>query len=182
MNTQLFLSTPTKWFNLKTLKLEDTSNYCGEEIRNYIIEVLPVNRDTWVTFHVQKEFDLILNSSNLGYKKASESADLVDLPDGIYEFKQSYKPNIHTMAKYYHMRTVAIDMKYGELLCAHFQEECKKDERVFNQETIHLAKIRQYIDGAQYAVAIKHDKEDGIKFYNQAVELIQQFENDCGCV
>ena len=164
------------------MRIFDTSKYCEEDtIENYLIEVLPVNKSKWVTFHVQQNFSLTLNSSNLGYKKVSDSSQLADLPDGIYEIRQSYKPNIHTLAHYYHLRTTALNLKYIEILCKHFNEECKKDEEVYNAETQALAKIKQYIDAAEFVVSDKHDKTCGIKFYNQAVDLIKEFENECGC-
>lgn len=164
------------------MRLFDTSKYCDEDtITNYLIEVLPVNRSKWVTFHVQKGFSLTLNSSNLGYRKVNDTADLADLPDGIYEIKQSYKPNVHTLAHYYHLRTHALTLKYVEVLCKHFNEECKKDERVYNEETMHLAKIKQYIEAAEYMVSEKQNKDCGIRFYNQAVDLIKEFEHECGC-
>ncbi len=172
----------SKTHNLKVMRLFDTSKYCDEDvIENYLIEVLPVNKSSWVVFYVQKNFSLALNSSNLGYKKVNSTENLVDIPDGIYEIKQSYKPNIHTLSHYYHLRTTALNLKYVELLCSHFNEECKKDERVYMTETQHLIKIKQYIEAAEYMVSEKHDKECSIRLYNQAVELIKQFENECGC-
>ncbi len=172
----------SKTHNLKSMRIFDTSKYCDDDtITNYLIEILPVNKSRWVTFHVQKEFSLAVNSSSLGYKKVSDVNYLVDLPDGIYEIKQSYKPNIDTLAHYYHLRTAAISLKYIELLCKHFGRECRKEERVYNEETLQLTKIRQYIDAAEYMVSEKHEKECGIRFYNQAAELIKQFENECGC-
>ena len=89
--------------NSKIMRVYDTSHYCDDDaLENYLIEVLPVNKSKWITFHIQRNFSLALNSSNLGYKKVSDIADLQDLPDGIYEIKQSYKPNIHTLQRYYH--------------------------------------------------------------------------------
>lgn len=183
MNTELFIDIPHKPFNLKTLLIYDSSNYCdGEDISNYLIEILPVNKTSWITFYVQKDFRLVLNSSNLRYKRVDAKNQLIDLPDGIYEIKQSYKPNIQTLSHYYHLRTTAVDLKYTELLCSHFSDECKKNERTFNEEGRHLIKIRQYIDAAIYVVSEEHDKEKGIRFYNQAVELIKQYENECACL
>lgn len=164
------------------MRIFDTSKYCDDvDIDNYLIEILPVNKSKWLTFHVQKNFSLTVNSSSLGYKKVSDVAYLVDIPDGIYEIKQSYKPNIDTLSHYYHLRTAAINMKYIELLCKHFARECKKEERTYNEETMVLSRIKQYIDAAEYMVGEKHEKECGIRFYNQAAELIKSFENECGC-
>jgi hypothetical protein len=171
-----------KSHNLKTMRLVDTSKYCDDIIvENYLIEVLPVNKTTWSTFHVQKGFSLTLNSSNLGYRKVDNSADLADIPDGIYEFKQSHKPNVHTMVRFYHLRTVALNLKYVELLCSHLSNVCSVDAKVYEKETIHLMKIKQYIDAAEYSVSEQHNKTKGIEFYNKAISLIKEYEKVCGC-
>lgn len=172
----------SKSHNLKVMRLFDTSTFCEDDtIENYIVEVLPVNKAKWVTFYVQKNFSLALNSSNLGYKLVSNKDELVDIPDGIYEFKQSYKPNIHNLAHFLYLRTTALTLKYVELLCKHFANECKKDERTYSAETKQLTEIKQYIDAAEYMVSEKHEKNCGIRYYNKAVELIKDFESECGC-
>ena len=161
----------------------DTSHYIKNEvIDNYLIEVLPVNKSKWVTFMPNKNFNLVLNSSNLGYKRVGEDVDLIDLPDGIYEIKQSYKPNSVTLSHFLHMRTNALNLKYMELLCKHFDSKCEKEKREYNQETQYLIRLKQYIDSSEYSVTEKHDKTAGIKFYNEAVELIKRIENECRCL
>ncbi len=164
------------------MRLFDTSHYCeGEKIENYLIEVLPVNKSTWVTFYVEKNFSLTLNSSNLRYRKVNDTKDLGDLPDGIYEIKQSYKPNALVVGHYYHLRTVELTLKYLELLCRHFEGECKKDTRSYSKDAERLNDIRDYITAAEYSANDKHNKKDAIKYYNKAIDLINEFENDCNC-
>lgn len=168
--------------NLKTLTVFDTSNYCeADEIENYLLEVLPVNKSVWVGYQVNKNFSFTFNSSNLQYEKVSDSSFLLDLPDGIYEFKLSYKPNQQTVTKYYYLRTISLTLNYVDLLCKHFSEECKMDSKAYKAENEKLMKIKQYIDAAEYMVSDKHDKDCGIRFYNQAATLIKQFEDECGC-
>lgn len=164
------------------MRLFDTSFYHQDEVTdNYLIEVLPVNRNTWVTFNVDRGFNIVLNSSNLNYARVNNSSKLLDLPDGIYEIKQSYKPNALTSVSYYHLRTSAIHLKYVELLCKHFSDECKKDRKTYVEESLQLTKIKQYLDAAEYEVSEEHDKDTGIRLYNKATDLIKTFENDCRC-
>ncbi len=163
------------------MRLYDTSHYGTEPITNYLIEVLAVNRTSWTTFRVDKDFSLTLNSSNLGYKKVSNTYDLVSLPDGIYEIRQSYKPNSVVVTHYYHLRTVELRLKYLEILCNHFNNECKKDMRTYATETDKLTHIREYIEAAEYITNDKHDKKTGIKYYNKAIDLLKEFEDGCGC-
>lgn len=173
----------SKELNPKVLRLFDTSLYCEESIENYLIEVLPANKSTWVTFLVQKNFSLILNSSSLQYNKVTSTDELIDLPDGIYEIKQSYKPNIHTLSKYYHFRTIALQLKFAEKLCYHFAKTCTLTDRQFEDVTDELTLVRHYMDAAKYEVEIYHNKAQGIEYYNTAVELLKKLdENGCGCL
>lgn len=168
--------------NPKVIRLFDTSSYGeGEKINNYLIEVLPVNKTSWVTFVISEGFSLVLNSSNLRYHRVSSSTDLVELPDGIYEFKQSYKPNVHTVVHFYYLRTVKVTSEYLKLLNKHFSAECRRDKRDFVEDTNKLTKIKQYIDAAEFAVSDMHDKEIGLKYYNYALDLIKKFDNECNC-
>lgn len=168
--------------NTKIMRLFDTSSFC-EDVENYLVEVLPAGRSVWVPFHVQKGFSLVLNSSNLRYKKVISDLGLIDLPDGIYEIKQSYKPNIQTLVKYYHFRHVTLLLKYIEKLCQHFSKKCDLEKKQFEEITETLTLIRHYIDAAKYEVEIYHEKEKGIDYYNKAVEMLKKLdENGCGCL
>lgn len=166
------------------MRLFDTSFYCNDdEVENYLVEVLPTGRNNWVTFYVQKNFSLALNSSNLRYKKVTSEDGLIDLPDGVYEIKQSYKPNIQTVVKFYYFREVTITLKYIEKLCTHFAKKCDLSTKQFEQITKELTLIKHYIDAAKYEVEIKHNKEQGILYYNTAVEMLKKLdENGCGCL
>ena len=170
--------------NTKTMRLFDTSNYCeGVDVDNYIVEVLPVGRSVWIPFYVQKNFSITLNSSNLRYRKVTSDADLLDLPDGIYEIKQSYKPNIQTIVKFYHFREISLTLKYIEKLCQHFSKRCDLTAKQFEDITEQLTLVRHYIDAAKYEVEIYHNKEQGIEYYNTAVALLKKLdENGCGCI
>jgi hypothetical protein len=171
-----------KTYNLKTMRLVDTSKYCeGIDVENYLIEILPVNRKDWVVFHVHKHFNLTVNSSSLGYKKVSNSAQLIELPDGIYEFKQSHKPNSGTVVHFLHMRTAMLNLKYVEMIGNHFANKCTTDPHQYEHDAQKLIKVKQYIEGSEYSVEVQHDKTQGIKFYNQAAALLNEFDKHCGC-
>ena len=108
VNKNLFLEVSNS-SNLKTMRLFDTSYYYKDEVvENYLVEVLPVGKNTWITFNVKKGFSLTLNSSNLKYKKAIDEDCLIELPDGIYEIKQSVKPNVLTFVHFYHLRVTSL--------------------------------------------------------------------------
>ena len=166
----------------KTMRLFDTSHYCtDEEIENYLVEVLPVNLNTWVNFRVQKHFSLVLNSSNLRYSKIKTSDELLDLPDGIYEFKMSVKPNILTIHHFYTLRTVSLQRtlqkEYNKLL----EEKCKMDRKDQASSKDKLRNIDEYLKASKWMVEECLDKKKGKELYEFTLDLLKQYTNECSC-
>jgi hypothetical protein len=168
--------------NIKVLRVFDTSNYCNDDvIENYLIEVLPVNKSKWLTFHVQKNFSLVLNSSNLGYRKVADISLLRDLPDGIYEFKQSYKPNVHTMQQFLHLRVVELRKKIRKQWDKLVDDTCKLSREEFNTNRDKLREIEEYLMAAKFKVEECHEKKEGKETYEWAVKLLERYTNECQC-
>ena len=168
--------------NSKIMRVYDTSHYVDDEpIENYLIEVLPVNKSKWITFHVLKNFSLALNSSNLGYKKVTDVADLQDLPDGIYEIKQSYKPNVHSMQHYYHLRIAEMKHKLHSEWNKLLDDECKLSREEYYKNRDKLREIDEYLMAAKYKVEECHEKDKGKEMYTWATKLLEQYTNECQC-
>jgi len=166
----------------KVMRLVDTSHYCDDEtIENYLIEVLPVNKSTWVSFNVTKNFSLALNSSNLRYKKASEASKLIALPDGIYEIKQSIKPNIHTLVHFYHFRTVELLNKIKSERDDLLSNKCNISRTEYLQNRDKLRDIMEYADAAKWMVEECGKKVEGKELYEFATTLLEQYTNECQC-
>jgi hypothetical protein len=168
--------------NTKIMRLFDTSHYYSDEsVTNYLIEVLPVNKNYWLVFNVAKGFSLTLNSSNLLYKKVSEEAGLIDLPDGIYEIKQSIKPNIHTVVHYYHMRTTELVGKIQDKMVELLDEECKLSRAEYYENRDKLRNIEEYARSAKWMVEECNNKAKGKEIYEFANKLLEKYSNDCQC-
>lgn len=168
--------------NQKVMRLFDTSFYCNEDVlENYLVEVLPVNKSTWILFHVSKNFSLPLNSSNLHYKKVTDNSDLVDLPDGIYEFKQSFKPNIHTLVHFYHMRVTVLHNKLRSAWNDLVSGKCDISREEFLDNRDKLREIDEYLLAAKYQVEECLDKKKGKETYDFAKKLLEQYTNKCKC-
>lgn len=164
------------------MRVFDTSNYCTDEvIDNYIVEVLPVNKGTWVSFLVKKNFSLVLNSSSLRYNKVSSVDELVDLPDGIYEFKMSYKPNIKTVVHFYHLRTIELERKLNEEFTKLIDGKCDISKYDYNLNKLKLRDIEEYIMAAKWTVEECLDKTRGKELYEQADKLLKNYTNECKC-
>lgn len=181
VNTQLSLEVSDN-LNLKTLRLFDTSFYFRDEtVENYLVEVLPVNKSVWLTFEVKKKFSLVLNSSNLKYKKATSNDDLIDLPDGIYEFKVSIKPNLLTVGHYYHFRVVELIRSINKQRTKLIKNECKLDREDYIRNRDWLRDIEEYVLAAKWMLEEEHDKKKAKELYDFAEKQIERYTNECQC-
>lgn len=164
------------------MRVFDTSHYCEDEVLdNYLVEVLPVNKGTWVTFIVKKNFSLVLNSSSLRYNKVSSVSDLIELPDGIYEFKMSVKPNILNISHFYHLRTVSLERKLQSEFVKLIDGKCDISKFDYNINKLKLRDIEEYMKAAKWAVEECNDKEKGKDLYEFAQTLLKNYTNECKC-
>ena len=170
-------------YNPKVMRLYDTSYYFKDEVKldNYLIEVLPVNQDKWLHFPVQKNFSLVLNSSNLHYKKVATHDDLMDLPDGIYEFRQSYAPNALTVKHFYHFRLTELLRKIEHQKQKLFDEKCTISRVQFFKDRDKLRDITEYAMAAKWAVEECTDKARGKELYQFALNKLESYTNECQC-
>lgn len=163
------------------MRVYDTSRYCDDDIENYLVEVMSPNFPKWSVNHVAKNFSLALNSSSILFQPVSDPSKLVDLPDGIYEIKQSYKPNIETLVHFYHLRTCILRYKvqqaWAKLLC----NECKITRTEFYANRDKLREIDEYLMGAKFLVEEKLMKKEGLEMYQHADKLLEQYGKDCRC-
>lgn len=181
INTELSLEI-SDTHNLKIMRLFDTSAYHKDEtVENYIVEVLPVNKTVWVPFFVSKNFNLVLNASNLRYRRVTEESCLIDLPDGIYEFRQSIKPNLRTRIHFYHLRIVELRRK----LCSEkeklYDNKCNLSREEFFINRDKLRDIEEYMYAAKWKVEECLDKVRGKELYEFTVKLLEQYTNECQC-
>lgn len=168
--------------NPKVMRLYDTSYYCEDEtVENYLIEVLPANKSTWLTFNVAKSFSLALNSSNLRYKRVNEPSRLIALPDGIYEIKQSFKPNIHTVIHFYHFRTTelmnGVESQRNKLL----SDKCNISRAEYVSNRDKLRDIEEFAKAAKWMVEECGDKGRGQELYDLSKKLLEEYSNECMC-
>lgn len=166
----------------KVMRIFDTSHYASTAvIENYLIEVLPVNKSVWLTFHVKKGFSLALNSSSLKYKKVTEESGLTALPDGIYEIKQSHKPNTLTLVHFYHLRVIETKLKIKKEWDKLVDNKCNlsREEYFINRDK--LREIDEYVDAAKFKVEECGEKKQGKELYEWAVKLLEQYTNECQC-
>lgn len=167
--------------NPKVLRIYDTSRYTEETVENYLVEVLPPQKSAFVPFYVQKGFSIATNSSSLKYRIVNDVDELRNLPDGIYEIKQSYKPNLQTIVIFYHLRTVELRLKIKAEWNKLLKDECKLSREEFFKNRDKLREIDEYAAAAKYSVEECHDKKNGKEMYEWALKLLEQYSNECKC-
>jgi len=180
-NTELSLDVSSS-NNVKVIRLYDTSFYYKDEtVENYMIEVLPVNKTTWITFNVGKNFSLVLNSSNLRYDRVNDEAKLIALPDGLYEIKQSYKPNSRTLHHFYYFRTTALSNTLQDLRTKLIGKGCRisRGEYILNRDK--LRDVEEYLKAAKWIIEEEHNVKEGVEMYEFTKELIDKYSNECQC-
>lgn len=168
--------------NEKVIRVFDTSFYYSDEVTdNYLFEVLPVNKSNWITFPVTRHFSVVLNSSNLGYKKVSFDDELINLPDGIYEFKISYAPNFRTVKHFYYLRVTQLLNKIQKKRQDLLNDRCSisREEFVLNRDT--LRDIEEYLTAAKYMIEECHNKDKGKELYEYSQKLLNDYSNECKC-
>lgn len=164
------------------MRLYDTSHYYeNETVSNYLIEVLPVNKSIWITFYVKKGFSLALNSSNLRYNRVVDESGLTELPDGVYEIKQSFKPNSYTVKHFYHFRITRLLNKIQSERANLRSEQCTISREEYMKNRDKLRDIEEFADAAKYMVEERLDKKKGIDLYKWAEKLLEDYTNECQC-
>lgn len=130
---------------------------------------------------MKKEFSLVLNSSNLLYKSAKDTNGLISLPDGIYEIKQSTKPNIFTVKHFYYLRTTELANKIAVEREKLYDNKCNLSKTEFLQAKDELRDIEEYLIAAKWKVEECLDKIKGKEMYEFANKKLTQYNNACKC-
>ena len=168
--------------NPMVLRVFDTSQYFSDEdVDNYLLEVLGVNKNSWVTFKVKKGFSLPLNSSSLKYKVVGSKVLLLELPDGIYEFKQSTKPNIQTVKQYYHLRITQLRRRLQIEYLRLIENKCNLSNIDYATDKNKLRDIDEFINAAKWMVEECNDKIRGKELYEYTQKLLEEYTNGCKC-
>lgn len=149
-------------------------------ITNGVLEVTPPGFSCAVSFPVDQNFNITLNSSTLKIAPAITQAELIDLPDGIYYYKYSIKPNDKLFVEYAALRNCALLQKYYYAICELFTEREKITRREFEEKRRALIWIKELVDASKYKVEECGKEQEGIEMYNEALRLLER-KHSCYC-
>lgn len=164
----------------KVLKLGDASSYNPDITpTDGVLEVTPPGFSCPVEFAVIPGFNIILNSGTLKIAPAVTTADLINLPDGVYKYRYSIAPNDQLYVEYLALRECAILQKYHLQICQLFASRPRITRKDFDVQRRHLIWIKELIDAAKYKVEECHEEHEGIEMYNEANRLLDRKLGAC---
>lgn len=184
MNADLSLDI-SKTTRVQTLRVSDASTFFSADApENFLLEIISPLSDKWITYNVIAGFNLILNAYSLKLavlQPGGKPKTTLPLPDGIYTFRMSVKPNMSTLVEYDHLRTRILDEAYNSSLCKLYSEQCSINSREFEKRRATLLSIKMDIMAAISYVEDCHDKKKGLALYEKASKDLKKFKDECQC-
>lgn len=153
---------------------------CDVTTINIILEVKVPGDDCFTRFLVDKEFFNAYNCSHFNLCCLGCDQPYSDLPDGVWEMKYSFNPNVHTMSYFKHLRVTQLYLKYISAICNLEKNKCDLTKREIKEQEQKLFTIKNKIDHAKWMVEECGDEHKGLSLYGEAKDQLQNFGN-CGC-
>lgn len=160
-------------------KIFDSSIYNDSiSISNALLEVTPPGYDCPVVLNTSKNFNILLNSSNLKMIQSNSGVITSNLPDGIYHYKYSVDPNVRMFVEYDVLRTCKIMSKYRDAIRKIFDRRATYTFDIFKQKLESLLYISQLIEAAKVMILDENgNNKNAIELYNEANVLLKDYNN-----
>ena len=170
-------------FDLRTMIVEDRSDYDGYAVLNPIIEIKAPGTNCYIPFYPAVGWcSKILNCSNLKICCVNCPTKLSDLPDGVYQIKYSVDPNIYTIVEFNHFRTSSLSKKLVETVCSFFSKKCDYKQTEYYELLDRLMEIKFTIEAAKWKVEECLESQEGLDLYEKAKLLLNEFTTTrCNC-
>jgi hypothetical protein len=155
--------------NSKTLVFVDSSDYM-ENPESPLLEVIMPGYTKYLLTNVDARVVNTFNSSTLGFNQVLNQHCLVDLPDGVWQFKYKICPYKYVYKAKKHLRITLLLKKLQELYNKVDISECAGKEDKDLQSS--LVQIHILIEGAK--AAVETDSKKAHKYYQLADKLVQR--------
>lgn len=177
-NLNLFIA---KDCDCATHKVLDASVYApGINITNGILEVIPPGYTCPVIMNVNYNFNLTLTVSNLDIMQTINNSNLMNLPDGIYNYKYSVDPNLKTIVEFNRLRTCKLRGKLKNGFMKLLLEKYKLNNNLFKEGLKKVNYIEDLIKVAEYS-AEDNETSTAKALYEEANNLINDFNSCIEC-
>lgn len=160
----------------KTLSILDQSFYPTTPEKPTLDITVPGYSTVRFDFTVNKVN--IFNSYSLRITNSLTDVDMIDIPDGVYEFTYSICPNDQLYTNFSYLQTCLIEARIAKYW-AKVVTVCDTESKVFKE----LDKIEILIKGAK-ANAQLCNSDKAMELYRKADDLLKRLENTttgCNC-
>jgi hypothetical protein len=155
--------------NSKTLVFIDSSDYISEPERPLLEITLPGYSKYFLVNVIARRVNTF-NSNTIGLTDLINDGCLVDLPDGVYQFRYKICPYTSAFIDKVYFRTTLIEQKLSELYDKLDSSCCdKKSDKELNQTII---EIHSLIEGSKSVVCKNVKKANS--FYQLASKLLDR--------
>lgn len=153
----------------KTLIFVDSSEYMLEP-ESPLLEIILPGYSKYFLVNINAKIVNTLNSSTIGFNKVLNQSDLVELPDGIWQFKYKICPydKVYKIKK--DIRLTSLLNKLKELYRNIDLSECQSKEDKDLQSV--LIRIHILIEGAK--AEVDNNSKKSYDYYQTANKLIQK--------
>lgn len=129
---------------------------------------------------VSREFDKLLNCSNLGIYVVTDPSEYVNLPDGIYVIRLTNTNGQDSeWVEYNHLRQVCLLNKWYKALCSLSLNPCNMLTKDIEEKRKELYQIKMYIDAAKAKVEYCKSPNDGLELHHYADKLLSKYSENC---
>lgn len=163
--------------NNLTIGVADASTYDPDiPIANPSLEVTPPGGFSKVTLPFTPKSINTINSNLAGITIACDYDSLMVMPDGIWTFKYSIKPNLTNYVSMYYLRTTDIECRIQRMLLDNLLDE---GDPVLKEATFEkILDVQLLVDGA-IASANKGSTQLAMDLYNKAVKILDNINQKC---
>lgn len=157
--------------NNLTIGIADASTYDPNiPIANPSIEITPPGGFSKVTLPFSPKSINTINSNLVGITISCDYNSLRELPDGIWTFRYSIKPNLTSYVDRYYMRTAIIECKLQGLLLKNLMND-KLDSTKRDQNLKSILDAEILIEGS-ISAANRADIQTSLELYRKADKLL----------
>lgn len=173
----LFFDSP----DLKVIYTQDVSWYNPDVIvETPLLEIIPPNYSTVYTVVYPVSKLIVVNSNSFNWSNSSDYNKLTTLPDGLWTFTQSIKPNNLIKKNHYYFRITKLKQEIIKMV----SEKLSSDSVYCNPNSVWYREVHDMLSNLEIAKQLSelYCKHDEAKImYNQVKLKSKQLDANCNC-
>ena len=173
----LFFDSP----DLKVIYTQDVSWYNPDvSVETPLLEITPPNYSTVYTVVYPISKLIVINSNSFNWSNSNNYEDLTGLPDGLWTFTQSIKPNGVVRRTHYYFRITQLKQDIIKMV----SEKLASDSVFCSPNNVWFKEVYEMLNMLEVAkqlseIYCKHDEAKIM--YNQVKLKSKQLDSNCNC-